>query len=80
MSTKSEMELRVMNALAMENAKQKGNWTALSPFARAAIQAMRQPTMEMVEAAAKVKGCGANITGPWQAMIDAASPPTETGR
>lgn len=41
-------------------------------FARAAIQAMREPTWKMKEAGADSYGQGRSWTGTWQAMIDAA--------
>lgn len=51
-----------------ETAYADGNWPKYERKARAALEALREPTPEMVEA-----GAGRLADGPaWRAMIDAA--------
>lgn len=52
-------------------------WTLYVKMARAAIEAMREPTEEMANAGAKVAFMSADL---WAAMIDAALSTTEGGK
>lgn len=75
----SEMVDRVAKAL---EARLKGNeFLSYEDAARAAIEAMRQPTQAMIEAGAVGSGedSEAVAEGAWEYMIDAALKPATTG-
>lgn len=88
--TPTEMELRVAKAMYVNAGGEDADDIFAAPFidpeifaswlnnARAAIRAMREPTMEMCAAGwEEVPACGIRpdaMKYPWRFMIDAASP------
>ena len=68
----SEMVERVARAV-QPIADPGGHWTTCEDIARAAIEAMREPTEGMIQAGWTTNGYRGDMTkAEWSAMIDAA--------
>lgn len=71
----SEMVGKVARAIARKNTGSGINWPSFVEEARAAIEAMREPTEAMVDAGVldvKADVSFFDVNETWQAMIDAA--------
>lgn len=81
----TEMEIRVMNAIETARVKWERERPAYTPLnmmpttilTRAAMEAMREPTDEMIDAAKAPGVPPILVKAIYQAMIDAASPDDE---